>query len=391
MKDWIAKVLAHPVVAHAIASNERYRKRLGPQFAAGITYFSVLSLVPILMFAFSMLGLTVTVLRPELLDQVKTAVEDALSGAPSLSEPIIAVIDSALRGWSWSVVISIVTAAYSGSKWVGNLKRAVRVMWSEKFSDAAKKHFIVLEIAYNLILFFALLVAIGLSLGIAWLGNAFSHEVIGFLGWDSVPGIGGFFQLMTWVLTFVASWILFTFLFLVLPNEPVRPRAWLIGTLLGAFGFTVLQSLAGLLIGVFSRNAATTIFGTGIVLMLVFNLLATIILMVAAWVGTDDVWESEREKKLTAEKAQQDAEAFLREQAETTGTQRWAGIRDPDELRDPTQPLPEVGKDSFVRQDVVARGMRVNLKVGWLFGAATGLGIGATIVRALNAIRRSPR
>lgn len=41
----------------------RFTARLGNQFAAAMSYFSVLSLVPILMFGFSMLGLTLTVLR----------------------------------------------------------------------------------------------------------------------------------------------------------------------------------------------------------------------------------------------------------------------------------------------------------------------------------------
>ena len=37
MKDWIEKVTNQPFVAHAMAANERYNKRLGPQFAAGLT------------------------------------------------------------------------------------------------------------------------------------------------------------------------------------------------------------------------------------------------------------------------------------------------------------------------------------------------------------------
>ena len=83
MKDWIEKVMKHSVVAHAMAAINRYNKRLGPQFAAAVTYFSVLSMVPILMFAFSMLGLTLTVLRPDLMDQVKDVI-DAQIGTSNL-------------------------------------------------------------------------------------------------------------------------------------------------------------------------------------------------------------------------------------------------------------------------------------------------------------------
>ncbi len=99
MKDWIEKVTAHPVVAHGMAAMDRYNKRLGPQFAAGVTYFSVLSMVPILMFAFSMLGLTLTVLRPDLMDQVKDVI-DAELGTSNLAKSLGAVVDDAFSNWA---------------------------------------------------------------------------------------------------------------------------------------------------------------------------------------------------------------------------------------------------------------------------------------------------
>ena len=92
MKQLLDKVLNHPVVAHAMAANDRYNRRLGPQFAAAITYFTVLSLVPILLFAFSMLGLTLTVIRPDLLDQVQSAIDSQLAGNQDLSKSIGGVI-----------------------------------------------------------------------------------------------------------------------------------------------------------------------------------------------------------------------------------------------------------------------------------------------------------
>ena len=46
------KGLKHvPAVAHVLRMNTRYATRLGNQFAGAITYFSLLAMVPIIMFA----------------------------------------------------------------------------------------------------------------------------------------------------------------------------------------------------------------------------------------------------------------------------------------------------------------------------------------------------
>jgi membrane protein len=83
-----------------------------------------------------------------------------------------------------------------------------------------------------------------------------------------------------------AGWVLFVYLYTVLPETrepwPVIRR----GALLGAVGLAILQYLASFLFGLFSHNAAAALFGPVIVLMLFFNLFAQLILFVAAWIAT---------------------------------------------------------------------------------------------------------
>lgn len=393
VKDWIDRVMKNPVVAHAMAAMNRYNKRLGPQFAAGITYFSVLSMVPILMFAFSMLGMTLTVLRPDLLDQVK-ALLDAELGATDLSESLGKAVDHAFQNWASVASVAVVTAAYSGSNWVGNLKRAVRVMWSEKFADAARRGNFFIEIALNLATFLGLLVCVAVSLGVASVGGGFSREVIEWLGWSHLPGIGFVFQAVSVVLTLLASWILIAFLFVAMPRKRAKPRAWLIGTLIGAVLITLLQQVAGRLVGLFSNNPASAIFGPVIVLMLVLNLLATIILMSAAWVGTDEVWAAE----LTAAQSERTSEVIdhsgidLSEDtvaASQQASRRWAATRTLEDLRraEPmTLPPPDPARP--VRQDVAARSVRIGTRLGYAVGAATGLGVGVMLASLGRGLRR---
>jgi membrane protein len=49
--------LRHPWLDHLVRAEERYTNRHGDHYAAGITYFSVLALVPLVMVAFAVSAL----------------------------------------------------------------------------------------------------------------------------------------------------------------------------------------------------------------------------------------------------------------------------------------------------------------------------------------------
>ncbi|MCF3826636.1 inner membrane protein YhjD, partial [Salmonella enterica subsp. enterica serovar Weltevreden] len=50
------KITRKPLVAHLIRATERFNARLGNQFGAAITYFSFLSMIPIMMVYFAAAG-----------------------------------------------------------------------------------------------------------------------------------------------------------------------------------------------------------------------------------------------------------------------------------------------------------------------------------------------
>ncbi|MFT3886719.1 MAG: YihY/virulence factor BrkB family protein [Arachnia sp.] len=380
MREWLERIKRHPVVAHALCANARFTERLGPQLAGAITYFSVLSIVPMLMFVFAIVGMTLTVLRPDMLADLTAQIHQALGqgglgeaagGEESIAEKLTGVITGALLNWRGVLGVAILTTGYAGSRWAGNLKSAVRAMWSTDFSDAtAKKNFFV-ELGLNLLTFLGLVTTLFLGLGIASVGGSLSHQLVSWLGWQDVPGMGLLIQLVAVLLTFVAGWVMFAFLFIVLPNEPVSPRPWLIGTLVGALGVTVLQSVAGRLIGLLSGNASAAIFGNAIVVMLLFNTLATFILFTAAWVGTEQVWREVAAEEVDA----------VDEPEPQPAPEPVAAAEPP-----PWGELPRPGEDTQVRADVAAHGMRINLGLGYGLGAATGLGLGAVVVSVARSV-----
>lgn len=406
VKDFIAKLTQRPGIAHTIAGYNRYNKRLGPQFAAAITYFSVLSMVPIMMFAVSMLGMTLTVLRPDWLTLIKQLIDEQLSGS-EVSKSLSQVIDNAFAKWRSIGVVALLTAAYTGSNWVGNLKRAFRVMWLDKFSDASVKRSFFMEILENLLIFLGVLLCLGVAGAVTTLGGGFSEEILAWLGITNGPGAAFLMQLATILASLTASWLLFAFLFATLPGEGTKLRTWGIGTLAGAVLVTLLQQLAGVLIKLFTNNAAAALFGSVIVLMLVFNLLATIILLVGAWVGTADVWREELAKKQATDDVDIDDEDEpdpVAEQVESARTwadkrrrERWAARMEPEKLRavnfDPgkAEALTEQQRVGQVSRRSAERATGIGLGIGYGLGAATGVGAGAALASLVGRLRKQPR
>lgn len=360
MGDLVQRIKDNPFVAHLLRAVTRFNERLGSQFAAAITYFSVLAMVPVVMFAFAMLGMTLTVLRPDLLDQVASTITDQLGSGES-AEGVVKVVENALRTWQVVGGTAIAAAAYAGAGWVGNLRKAVDAMWRPSFDitpPGSGPVGAVLDILRNLGILIGLVLFGLLTLAASSASTGLLATILGLVGFSLQGSVGSVtLVLVGFVLSLLTGWLLFVYLYTVLPTERRPFREVAQGALFGGIGLAVLQYFAGILTGAFSRNAAAALFGPVIITMLALNVFATIVMLGAAWTATA-------------------ADTSLVRPALVDTGEPGATLLGPGAMAELTGP-------PMVPEKVAQRGVKVGMGLGWLSGAATGIGIGAIVGRVL--------
>ncbi|MGI8457686.1 MAG: YhjD/YihY/BrkB family envelope integrity protein [Propionibacteriaceae bacterium] len=364
----IRRLLERPAVAHLLRTNERFTGRLGTQGSAAAAYFSVLALVPLLSLAFSLVGFLLTVVRPDLRDDVAAAVTDRI-GTGATAQQILSLINDALANYAGVASIGAITGAYAGANWMGNLKNAVQAQMRADFDAEIPKRNIVVATLVNLVTLLGLIIAIAITFGLATLSTTVTGDLLGFFGLQDVGWLVLVLRIAPIVVSLGAGWLFFMYLFTVLPERPSEPGTRRRGAMIGSVGLLVLQYATGLLFNAFSGNAAVSVFGPVITLLLFFNLFARLILFVAAWIATAGepafvpVGPPVQAAALSGPVLAQLADAIR---------------SDPSPVETPA-PVP---------QAVAARSVQVGLSAGYLTGAATGVGLGALAAWAAQGWRR---
>jgi membrane protein len=345
-------------IAHIQRAIERYNGRFGFQFGAGVAYFSVLAVVPVVMVAFSIVGFFIVELRPDLITTVSQLVVAQFRNADDeVVQQIEDFIVSTLQNYTAIGVVGLVTGLYSAAAWMGHLRNAIDAQWRTDFDAQRDLQFYPIKVAINLVRMAGLLIAIAVTFGLATISTSFARDVATWLGFGDTWLTSVMLRVLAPLLSLAAGWITFCYIYVIIPRQRESWRIIMIAALVGAVGLGILQYGTTLLFEAFSGNAAAAIFGPVIVLMLFFNLFAQLILILAAWIAT---W---------------DEPAF---QSPDEGVVRFA-------LRPPT---PAPVEHPMVPEETAVRTVRIGLGAGWVTGAATGLGVGAVLAGIAALFRR---
>ena len=337
-------------IAHIQRAVQRYNGRFGYQFGAGVAYFSVLAIIPVIMVAFSILGFLVVELRPDLVSTVADLATAQFRGVdPKTIATIEAGIVSLLENYTSIGLVGLITGLYAGATWMGHLRNAIDAQWRSDFDAEREIIPYPIKVAVNLVRMAGLLVAIGITFGLATISTNLAQQVAVWLGFGDSWITSAVLRVLAPALSLVAGWLTFCYIYIVVPRQRESWRHIWIGAIFGALGLFILQYATALIISLLSGNRAAVVFGPVIVVMLFFNLFAQLILIIAAWIAT---W---------------DEPAFI-DLAESRV--RFALT--------PAAPAPDLGPP-MVREENAERAVRVGLGAGWVTGAATGLGVGAIV------------
>ncbi|KAA0022697.1 inner membrane protein YhjD [Antrihabitans cavernicola] len=271
---------ARPWLDHLVRAGSRYQGQKGDYLAAGITYFTVLALFPLLMVAFSIAGFVLS-RNPDLLSQARDHITENVPG--SMGGQLNDLMNQAITSRTSVGVIGLVGGLYAGLGWMANLRAALTEQWDQQHE---KSNFIKTKIAdlgALIGLGLALVVSLGLS---AVSAGPVGKKLLGLVHLDNAPGVGILLRVVSILLAILASWAVFVWVIARLPREPVTLRSAARAALLAAVIFEVFKQIATFYLKSVLSSPAGVAFGPIIGLMVFSFFTSRIILFATAWAAT---------------------------------------------------------------------------------------------------------
>jgi membrane protein len=269
----------HPWFDHLARTVLRYVDNQGYHYAASITYFSVLSLVPLLMVGLSIAAFVLAGtpgLLEQVLAQLRTFAPGTLAGA--LDALVANVVNHRLK----LGLLGLLVALYSGWNWMNALRDALTAMYRQPRPDLPVVRTVLKDTAALLGLAAALVVTFAFTLAGGDLGDELLKLVgLGGRGWSEVL-LGA----LSVVLALTANWLVFAWVLAKLPRRPVPLRSAVTGAAAAAVGFELLKRVGNLYLEALGRSPTGVTFGSVVGLLVFVYLVSRLLMLASAWVAT---------------------------------------------------------------------------------------------------------
>jgi membrane protein len=264
---------------HLLRAYDAFNERYGNHYGAAITYFSVLSLFPLVMIAFAIMGFILAG-NPVALENLKETITNA---APAgLGKTLNDVVDQAIESRSTVGVIGLLTAAYSGLGWMSNLRDALTAQWGLEYKAVP----FLKRMGSDLLSLLGLGLALAVSFGLTAAGSGLGSLLLDWMGLDDDAWAVFLLRVATIVLALAANWVVFVWVISRLPREKVSARSAVRGAIGAAIGFEILKQLATLFLAGVTSSPTGALFGPIIGLLVFANLVARFLLFITAWTAT---------------------------------------------------------------------------------------------------------
>jgi membrane protein len=264
---------------HIVRAAERYTERHGDHYAAAVAYFSVLSLVPLVMVAFAVAGY-VLFFRPELLAELQAGI--AKNVPAGLDTVIMPIINAAIASRNAVGVIGLLGALYSGVGWMSNLREALSEQWGQVPATPALPK----RLLFDLLTLAGLGLALVGSFAITGLMSGFAATALGFVGLADDGWAQALLRILGILLGLTANWLIFLWVIARLPREHATIRSAAKAALLGAVGFEVLKQVMTYYLEAVTSSPSGAIFGPFLGLLVFAYFVSRFILFVTAWAAT---------------------------------------------------------------------------------------------------------
>jgi membrane protein len=276
---------------HLVRAGARYTERHGDHYAAAITFFSVLSLVPLLMIAFAVAGY-VLFFNPSLLDELRRAITENLPS--NLAGTINPIIDQAIDQRGAVGFVGLLAALYSGIGWMSNLRDAL----SEQWAQVPETPTLVKRLLFDLLALLGLGVALVGSFAITGIASGLAETVLELVGLAEQGWAKFLLTALGVLLGLTANWLIFLWVIARLPREHATLRSAARAALLGAVGFEVLKQVMTYYLASVTNSPSGAVFGSLLGLLIFAFFASRFILIVTAWAATAK--ENEQEDPIPA-------------------------------------------------------------------------------------------
>jgi len=265
---------------HAMRANDRFDERKGNFFAAGLTYYTIFALFPLLMVGFSLGGFVLS-RRPDVLTGIDNKVRAAVPGA--LGAQVVDVVNSAIDSRASVGTIGLLAAAWVGLNWMANLRVALSEMWGQGEGSLGFIRTKLSDLGAMVSSFVAILATLALS---ALADAAPMGKVLAWLGIHNAPILDAILRGVSILVSVLLSWLVFSWMIARLPREPVNYASSFRGALIAAIGFEVFKLVASIYLKSVLRSPAGATFGPVVGLMVFAYITARLLLLATAWAAT---------------------------------------------------------------------------------------------------------
>lgn len=275
-----AKRTRHHWVDHLALAAKRYQTSRSSYAAAAITYFSFLSLFPLVLLAVAIAGF-VFVRHPDLLARAESTITDTVPGP--VGETLVSMVDSAIDSRGTIGVIGLLGTLYAGLGWVANVRAAAQAVFGVD-DDRSYPRQKLGDLAVLVGLGLVILTSFGLTAG----GTVATSWLVRTSGLEGTPGAGAVARLLGLLVATVGDVIVFAWVFVRLPRRHAPVRQGLRGAVFAAVGFEILKVVGAYYARRVSQSPAAGIFGNALGLLVWLNLFARFLLFAMAWTATGD-------------------------------------------------------------------------------------------------------